>query len=261
MESDNENTYDTRLMIKCRMDNWNTEFKESFKEMCLNYGEAGEIIITGNEIILVRPDFNGVVEVAEERPENAAEDWVAGRVQVRRYTDNERGYKIFEKDERRYNKLRNGRKKVLSKLLMSMDKEVKTKVMTSEGYQEAATAFDVLTIWNLTENVILGRGAISIFALTSRLINLKQKGDVATYIKEFKEITHDMLRLGNAAEVLEKLFDTFFVMGCDQKRFKEVLTTWYGQREWPAREEAMRTLHQYAESTSRMSAYTKNFFF
>jgi hypothetical protein len=35
--------------------NWTTEFKEAFQELALNYGEASDIIIAGQDIAESRP--------------------------------------------------------------------------------------------------------------------------------------------------------------------------------------------------------------
>jgi len=57
MEDDDERErVDLRLQpMRLTMKNWNTGFKESFKHLALNYGEAGDIIIRGRDIDLVRP--------------------------------------------------------------------------------------------------------------------------------------------------------------------------------------------------------------
>jgi hypothetical protein len=50
-----------------------------------------------------------------------------------------------------------------------MDKEIKDSLMTSPGYPNAYDAFDLLTIWRLTEQVVMGIGAISVYTLITRL--------------------------------------------------------------------------------------------
>ena len=59
MEEDEGERMDLRLQIpKLNKNNWNSEFKEAFKDLALNYGEAGDIIISGIDIDLVRPELN-----------------------------------------------------------------------------------------------------------------------------------------------------------------------------------------------------------
>jgi hypothetical protein len=48
--------------------------------------------------------------------------------------DNESEDKLFERYERRYKELKEGKKKLISKLLLCMDKEIKDSLMTSPGY-------------------------------------------------------------------------------------------------------------------------------
>ena len=52
----------SRLIPRLTRNNWNTEFRDAFKEYALTCGEAGEIIITGNDVPLERPIRNGVNE-------------------------------------------------------------------------------------------------------------------------------------------------------------------------------------------------------
>jgi hypothetical protein len=50
-----EANYDPRLATRLTSSNWSTEFKEAFLELALNYGEAGDIIITEQDIVLQDP--------------------------------------------------------------------------------------------------------------------------------------------------------------------------------------------------------------
>jgi hypothetical protein len=58
----------------------------------------------------------------------------------------DRGNKLFERYEKRYKEFKEGKKKLISKLLFCMDKEIKDSLRTSPGYQNAYDAFDLLTI-------------------------------------------------------------------------------------------------------------------
>ena len=226
--------------LQCTMENWNTEFKEAFKEFCLTQGEAGEIIIRGVNIEMQQPDFHEMawVNIPEDQRQEGQPIRVRG--EARLYPGSSLGYSMFLSEDRRYRNLREGRRRILSTLLTSMVKEVKSRVVTSEGYAAAAGNYDILTVWNLLEQVVQGRGAMSVISLTVRLLRLKQSGGISEYIKEFKEITHDLLAVNaNREVILNKLFDTLFLLGCDQEQFKEVLTPWYGERDWPERDQAM----------------------
>ena len=89
---------------KLTMTNWSTDFKNSFKDLALNYGDAGDIIITGIDIRGAKPYFDEVI----------------GEVRV--YSNNEAGRKKFEKDEQLWLKTRENKKKLMSKLFLNMDK-------------------------------------------------------------------------------------------------------------------------------------------
>jgi hypothetical protein len=113
-----ENKYDPRLVTKLTPYNWTTEFKEAFLELALNYGEAGDIIITGQDI--VTPD-----------PGNY-DDVVNG---VRRYPGTAEGFRTYEALEKRYSRLKENKKKLLSKLLGAMEREVKDKLLPNLNTQ------------------------------------------------------------------------------------------------------------------------------
>jgi hypothetical protein len=46
-----------------------------------------------------------------------------------------------------------------------MERELKDKVTSQPGYQNTYVAYDIHAIWNMTEQVCVGRGAISVYAL------------------------------------------------------------------------------------------------
>ena len=122
---------------KLTKSNWHSEFKDAFLEYALTVGAAGDIVINGQNIVMAAPLRQN-------------------------FLDNQRGDGQFEKEERRYKELMDGKKKLLSKLLSSMDKEVKNSLTTSAGYAAMYAAYDIHGIWNLTEQVVTGRGAISV---------------------------------------------------------------------------------------------------
>jgi hypothetical protein len=238
---EDEGRIDSRIQIpKLTMTNWSTEFKDRFKDLALNYGDAGDIIITGVENRPVRPNQELVIEG------------------VRFYPNNDAGRKRFEKDEQQWLKTRDNKKKLMSKLFLHMDKEIREKIQNAEGYNDAYEQFDLLRIWQMTEQVVIGRGAISIYAITAKLVKLKQTGDYTRYTKEFKDLVHDLRNQGNAEEVLNRMIDTMFILGLNQEQFKEKLTVVYGRRDWPNIDDFSAELHMYVEATDRLKSINNN---
>ena len=242
---ESEERVDTRLLPRLTKFNWTSEFRDAFKEYALTCGEAGEIIISGQNLVLARPDRNMMVD-----PEP-----VAGP--QRMFADNDRGDRLFEKYEKRYQKLMEGKKKLMSKLLMAMDKDVKDSLVTSPGYQAAYNQFDIHEIWNLTEQVVVGRGAISVYSLVTRLLKHTQTGAYNKYEKDFKDMVVDLQAQGNPQQVMEMVFNALFVLGLNQDQFKERLSGVYGARAWPDYNVLSGELHMYSESTERMTAIKK----
>jgi len=226
---------DSRLLPRLSRSNWNTEFRDAFKEYALTCGEAGEIIITGIDVPLERPRRNA---------RNADGDPI--------FPDDDRGDKAFERVEKRFEKLKEGKKRLISKLLLSMDKDVKDALTTSPGYQEFYDEFNLLEIWNLTQQVVLGRGAISVYALIVRLLKHTQDGAYTKYEKQFKEMAIDLRAQGNAQQVLDMVFNALFILGLNQDQFKDRLTSIYGARDWPNYLNLSAELNTYAEATERM---------
>jgi hypothetical protein len=124
---------------------------------------------------------------------------------------------LFDKNELRTNKLKRNKQKLQSKLLMLMERDVRDKLEATEHYQQ----------------VVQGRGAVSVHTLTTRLITFKQVKEFNRYAKEFKETRTDLLRQGNAQEMFDKMFNTLFILELNQDKFKDRLNTIYGQRDWP----------------------------
>jgi hypothetical protein len=174
------------------------------------------------------------------------------------FADSARGDRKYENYERKYEELINGKKKLISKLLSKADTTVRAALMTSPGYQQLFDSYDIHGLWQLTEQVCMGRGAISVYALIVRLLQLKQQEEYNVYEKEFKRLQSDLVAQGNAQDVLSKVFNALFILGLNQEQFKEKLNTIYGSRDWPDIAVLSAELHIYAEATKRMSELRKD---
>lgn len=228
-------------------ENW-TEFKEAFKIEALGHGEAGDIINRNQNIVLVEPRRDARQVLQGPGPDGRPHR------EVPIYEPNERGDKLFERDEKRYRALMDGKKCLIRKLLSSMDKEVKDAVMSCNEYAPLYTAYDILGLFNLTEQTIVGRGAISIYTVVAKLLSLKQSNfsSFASFQRQFKETVIDLRQQGNAEELLSKIFNALFILGVDQDQFKDKLSDIYGRRDWPGYQELSQELHTYAEAKDRM---------
>ena len=100
--------------------NWNSEFKSAFKDMALNYGEAGSIIIRDQDIVLREPDYDMLVLIPDP---NNPEQLIPG--DQRFYPDDAIGWRRFERDEKRYSKLKENKMKLLNKLFEAMEREIR----------------------------------------------------------------------------------------------------------------------------------------
>ena len=153
--SEDTEKVDTRLLPRLTKTNWTTEYKNAAKCLALNYGEAGEIILEGVDIVMPKPDENDRVL----------------------YPDNDRGDRKYTKDLERHTKLKDGKKKLMSKFISTMGKEVYDEISNDPEYDKIMKDFDLLKLWNLMEQVCVGRGAVSVYTVITRLLKLKQEGD------------------------------------------------------------------------------------
>jgi len=113
---------DTRLLPRLTKAHWTKKYKKAAKCLALDYGEAGEIIPKGKDLQLPKPN----------------------RSDYDTYPDNERGDWKFNKDNDRYQRLKNQKKKFMSNLLSTMDNEVFDQVSHDEEYEQIMKEFDVL---------------------------------------------------------------------------------------------------------------------
>jgi hypothetical protein len=150
-----------------------------------------------------------------------------------------------------------------------MEREVKDKVTSQPGYQNAYVAYDIHAIWNMTEQVCVECGAISVYALITKLPRTTEREGYQRYSKEFKEAVADLRRQGGVRQplasgqqphpdtiILEMIFNAIFILGLNPEQFKEKLTTIYGQQNWPAYDILSQELKTYAEATEQMEMLT-----
>jgi hypothetical protein len=97
--------------------NFQSEFREYFRNFALTCGEAGEILLSGQDIVL-RPPTREMVEMVAGPAGGPAQ--IPGV--ARMFPDNARGDRSYENYERRYRDIKEGKKKLIAKLLMSADK-------------------------------------------------------------------------------------------------------------------------------------------
>jgi len=74
-----------------------------------------------------------------------------------------------------------------------MDKVVFDEVSNDQNYRQMIRDFDLLGLWNLIEEVCVGRGAVSVYSVITRLLKLKQeKNEFVSYNKAYAELWVDL---------------------------------------------------------------------
>jgi len=252
--------------LELSMENFNSVFRDKFREFALTCGAAGSIVISGNNITMLPPrrDMRVLRPILEA-------DGVTPRLDVygnpmfeevpngaRVFSDDSRGDRLFFEYERKYQDLMEGKRKLIYKLLSSANTEVKSALTTSPGYQQLFDNYDILGMWQLTEQVCLGRGAISVYTMVVRTLKLKQEESYYQYQKDFKRMVVDLRAQGQPGDILQKIFNALFIMGLNQEQFRDKLTRVYGDQQWPDFEALSAELHTYAEATQRMSELRKD---
>lgn len=173
----------------------------------------------------------------------------------RRYPNNQIGVTLFHKDEARFEELLQSKMKLISKLLMTMQDDVRAKVETWAGFRDARDRGDLLSVWRITEQVVQGTGSISIFSLTTKLYRLRQGDPVdwPRYSKEWLQTVTDLRRAGNAEQVLLAMLTTHLVFSVNQDQFRDKLTPIYGSNVWPEYDVIMEQLNTYALNMERIA--------
>ncbi len=60
--------------------------------------------------------------------------------------------------------------RLILKLLTCMEREVRDKVESQDGFRDACRRGDIIRVWQLTENTVRGQGSISVYSITLRLL-------------------------------------------------------------------------------------------
>ena len=247
-------------------DNFVTQFRDSFRDWALSQGPAGNIIRTGVDVSYkgdndIRPVTFDIMDPPHQIVNGVAVDANGAPVNlVRRFANNQNGIAIFHHEEGRYEKFNLSKMRIISKLLSMMEKEVRIQAESQAGFNEAITTNNLLQVWNLTSAVCLGRGAVSIYNVTTKLWNLKQEKpqDWASFSKEWRETVAELNGFGQPQDILMAMLNTKFILSCHQEYFKEILTQIYGTNEWPNHQDLTTRLNTYYINTEKMKGVILN---
>jgi hypothetical protein len=173
---------------------------------------------------------------------------------TRIYRDDESGRRKYEYDQKRYFKFVDDKRKLTAALFDALSEEVRAKVGQHKDWTHARREYDILKQWRIVEEIVVGRGAVSLYTQIAKLIKVKQSGeDFTGYMKSFKDLVLDIQNQGYDPEVLvSKIFDVIFIIGLNQSMFKDQLNIVYGKRNWPSYEDFGEDLREYADATSKM---------
>ena len=79
-----------------------------------------------------------------------------------------------------------------------------------------------------------------------------QDSSYTNYEKMFKEMVVDLRAQGNVEEVLNMVFNAFFILELNKEQFEDKLTPIFGERIWSDYQDLSAELNTYAEATERM---------
>jgi hypothetical protein len=137
-----------------------------------------------------------------------------------------------------------------------MDREVKDRVKAHADYANAFNNYNIFTMWNIARQVALGQGSVSVYAMVTRILKLKQdKEDYTKYINDFKQAASDLLRQCTHKEILTRILNTLFILGLNQEQFKDKLSTTYSQADYPAYADYAREIYTYAQNTQHVKKW------
>ena len=79
------------------------------------------------------------------------------------------------------------------------------------------------------EQCCVGRGAVSVYTIITRLLKLKQEGDqFVSYNKAFTELIADLGQQKTPDVILKMILNALYIIGPNQEQFKGIMTHIYG---------------------------------
>ena len=223
--------------------NW-PDFKPKFINSAQRFGQAGTALLTGVEPAFTLPNIKEIIypiiadAVLDEHGNAVIGDDGLPRVQARRkYTDDEFGRVIFLEDlklvKRQQGQYPRDRQHLVEFLMSVIDDEVDTNMRNDNDFLRCYESYSILELWRMAENAATGQGAVAIHTTVTRLLNIKQeRGKYGTYLQEFNEIVGSLLRLGDAQELLQTIFNTLFVTRADPEEFGVQIAAVKGTVKW-----------------------------
>jgi len=213
---------------KLNRDNF-LEFRDEVMDKALRFGEAGIILRTGREADGREPNIDQRVLI--EDPEHPGQ-FVEGP--NRKYVNNEVGRATFQADLSRWHRLREKKLGIISMLLTHMERDIRARVDATPGFVEACAQADMLRVWNIIQDTVMGRGSTSAYSLMAKLQRLKQKGakDWPRFLREFTSLRVEIQKHGDANRLLGVYWSCLFISSVDQDYFKEELRAIYALNDW-----------------------------
>ena len=149
MEEDNDRT-EHRPKLRLTKNNWHSEFREKFILFAMTCGEAGAILVRGRQLELtpprrnMRPPAAPLEDNGSHRRDPVTRVFLANAAPEAWYADTDRGDRQYDKYEKRYTMLMEGKIKLVTTLMMCMETEVYDMVVTTEHYDRALQESDFL---------------------------------------------------------------------------------------------------------------------
>ncbi len=142
---------------------------------------------------------------------------------------------------------------IISKLLTLMDADVRARIDAQPGFHDSLASSNLAAIWQMTENVCVGRGTSTVYHVAIKLWDMKQDTPESfpAYLNDWRETVRQLRSFGTAEQILDAMLNTKFAVSVHQKYFKEILTRVYAQDVWPAYEDLAAQLNTCTRSTRR----------
>ena len=214
------------------------DFSDKFFFFAHQFGTAGKELMKGRKLTdleLGIPDPNERVEIEVEVPDpNDNTRKIKMRQQEKRSVAYPDEYKAeLNSGLRQKQEHEKEKQKMCGRLLMQLDKTLRTSVVQHADYAGAVGDSNIIDLWRIVKECATGRGAQTANVKISRLLSLEQKAetlaDFETYAKDFQEAAIDVLSLGNPADVLDLIFDGKFMHGLKKGMFKEQIAIWMAE--------------------------------
>jgi hypothetical protein len=242
-ESDKKNRSrtDKFSMVVLTKNNY-IQWKESFENLSMSYGDAGNLWRNKVELQIMRP------EITDADYLNIDKD-LARQMFMRDYDS-------YKKRMERY---KTSKQTLCGLMMQSLSMDLNERIRGDKKFGDLWKNYNVSELADLIEVHATGKSSTSIFVESAKMIKLEQGNDTfSKYAKTFKDTVTSLRAKGTADEILNSIIDSKFILGVNQVAFKDQLSIIFSSEKWPPLQETIDIFSRYANTKESVETLNNN---